>query len=73
MFTLKVFQPDGAYWAIACSEFKVTPATADCVQALHAGTHTVLFDGSVDKIIVENESGKTIDVIRDKGVRHGLV
>lgn len=67
MFTLKVFHPDGSYWAISCQDFRVTPPTFDCVQTVEAGKHTVLFDGSVDKIIVENEAGKTIDVIRKRG------
>ena len=73
MFTLKVFHPDGSYWAIACADFKVIPATSDAVQIVEAGRHTVLFDGSVDKIFVENENGQTIDVIRQKGGRNGLV
>ena len=73
MFTLKVFHPDGSYWAIACDEFRVNPATADALQSIEAGRNLVLFDGSVDKVIVENETGKTIDVIRQKGVRHGMV
>lgn len=64
MFTLKVFHPDGSYRAIACHDFKVTPASVDCVKAVEAGRHTVLFDGTVEKIIVENEVGKTVDVIR---------
>lgn len=67
MFTLKVFHPDGSYWAIACPDFRVIPPTADAVQTVEAGRHIVLFDGSVDKIIVENDVGKTIDVIRKKG------
>lgn len=73
MFTLKVFHPDGSYWAIACADFRVTPATPETCQAVEAGRHTVMFDGSIEKIIVENEAGKTIDVIRGKGVRNGMV
>ena len=73
MFTLKVFHPDGSYWAIACTDFRFTPATAASGQFVEAGRHIVMFDGSIEKIIIENEAGKTIDVIRDKGVRHGLV
>lgn len=66
MFTLKVFDPGGAYWALACETFKVIPETADTVQTIEAGQYTVLFDGSVSKVIVENERGQTIDVIRPK-------
>ena len=73
MFTLKVFHPDGSYWAVACQDFKVSPATQDACLIVEAGRNTLVFDGSIDKIIVENETGKTIDVIRDKGVRHGMV
>ena len=73
MFTLKVFNPAGAYWAIACDDFRVSPATPEAVQQIEAGKHLLLFDGSIAKVIVENENGQTIDVIRDKGVRHGLV
>ena len=73
MFTLKVFHPDGSYWAISCPDFRVIPATSDTVQSVEAGRHLLLFDGSIEKVIVENEVGKTIDVLRSKGGRHGLV
>lgn len=64
MFTLKVFDPGGAYFALACDTFKVIPETADCVKTIEAAGHTILFDGAVSKVIVENERGQTIDVIR---------
>ena len=64
MFTLKVFHPDGSYWAISCPEFRVIPATLGCVKQVEAGRSLIQFDGSVEKVIVENETGKTIDIIR---------
>ena len=74
MFTLKVFHFDGSYWAIACNNFRVNPATLDAVQTVEAGDHLVQFDGSIEKIFVENEKGQTIDVIRAKrGGQDGLV
>lgn len=74
MFTLKVFHPDGSYWAIACPDFRVIPATRESVQIVEAGRHLVQFDGSVEKIFVENENGQTIDVIRaSREAKNGLV
>lgn len=66
MFTLKVFAQDGSYWAHACDTFKVTPESQDCLQSIETSKHLILFDGSVSKVIVENERGQTIDVIRPK-------
>ncbi len=67
MFTLKVYHPDGSYWAIACPEFRVIPASDEAVKQIQAGRSIIQFDGSIDRVIVENVTGKTIDVIRGRG------
>jgi len=68
MFTLKIYSPDGSYTSVACKTFRVTPGKD--------GDKTLIevrpFDGEPyylnpdPHVIVENQAGKTIDVIRQK-------
>lgn len=67
MFTVKVFDLEGAYWAIACKSFRVLPPKngSRSLQLRHeAGDDTIIKIGDDDKVIIENAEGKTIDVIR---------
>ena len=71
MFTLKIYHTDGSYTAVACNKFRVIPSSKDSAKAqvqIWPPDGKDFYFAAVDpRVIVENSTGKTIDIIRPYG------